>query len=126
MYGRSVESLYLLLFKHVNARAFTKMTRVLVLRIDGTFEVRETTSSKDYNKILDGWFEMVSLDEHVICYVNEEARLKHLPCNAWSLKLMKLRLVPCVLYGNIIVCSFDPSEGDDLDLAQDVVQLITQ
>lgn len=101
------------------------MTRVLVLRIDGTFEVKTLLSSREYNKEVGGYFEAISLDEHVMCYVNEEGRLRGLPFNAWSKKLMSLRLVPCALYGNIIVCSFDAEEGDDLDIEDDVLQLIT-
>lgn len=100
------------------------MTKVLVLYMDNEFEVKRMESN-EYKSTIGGYFEVVTLDERICCYVNEEGRLLGLPLNPWSKKLMSLRLIPCPLYGNIIVCHID-EEGDDQDLEDDVIDLITR
>lgn len=101
------------------------MPRVLILYTDGLRAFNQFNAAVDYTKMVKGPLELlghVGRDETVRCYVNEQAMLRSLPCNPWSLLLRALGFdVRGTLQGNAILCCAVDEKGYDLDVSVPVV-----
>lgn len=98
--------------------------------IDEEVEAREAEGFEALQAAVGGWVEAVDVPSlGVTIYINEEGRVRHLPFNSRALFLWWYyvpRDRPAMLVGNVIVVGAPNKRGDDTDVPEPVLRLLTQ
>jgi hypothetical protein len=80
---------------------------------------------EDLQKLVGGYVESVPYPERtdVVCFLNEDGKSMSLPRNERATRLLNPVLRPGDwIAGNLVVCGFDPSTGENRDLPADVLE----
>lgn len=98
------------------------MTQVLILHCDGTQSRATMHCAQDYSRAVRGPHEPLvhQYSDTERCYVNEQAILRSMGCNRWSLLVRAMGFLPQgTLRGDAVLCSSD-ARGFDADVSDSV------
>lgn len=107
------------------------MAKALIIKTDGTHEVKDFTVGDSYNLIregVDGWIECVRLPYlNADMWVNEEGKLIGLPFNAIGTALWVGQYgLTDVILGDIVVTGGANDEGETIGLTEEALaELLT-
>lgn len=103
------------------------MAKALIIRTDGTHEVKEFNAGESYDTIskgVGGWIELVQLPKlNVDMWVNEEGKLKGLGYNFFGTILWEMQYgLTEMIVGDIVLTGGVDDEGDTLGLSEETLQ----
>lgn len=93
-------------------------------------EVREAEGFEALKTAVGGWVEAIDVDSlGITIYINEEGRVRHLPFNSrasflWWYYVPRNR--PAMLVGDVIVVGAPNKRGDDTNVPEPALRLLTQ
>lgn len=97
---------------------------------DEEVEVREADDAEALQAAVGGWLEAIDVPSlGVRIYINEEGRVRHLPFNSRASFLWRYyvpRDRPAMLVGDVIVVGAPDKRGDDTDVPESALRLLTQ
>jgi hypothetical protein len=97
--------------------------RALIIRTNGLTEVVENTGLACLQSAVGGYIEAVHLGRVAVMYVNEEGLLiGDIAPNLTATKIA-LQYIPNLyhpLVGDVIICGFDPSTGEECDFPEQI------
>lgn len=102
------------------------MAKALIIKTDGTQEIKEFTVGDSYELIREGvggWIECVALPElDADMWVNEEGKLVGLPFNAFGTALWASHYgLTDIILGDIVITGGANGEGDTIGLTEEAL-----
>jgi hypothetical protein len=102
------------------------MAKALIIKTDGTHEVKDFTVGNSYELIREGvggWIECVALPElNADMWVNEEGKLVGLPFNASGTALWVSHYgLTDIILGDIVITGGADDEGDTIGLTEEAL-----
>lgn len=94
------------------------MTKALIVRSDGTKEIREADFNNldTLSEVVGGWIEFVYVDDGVHLYCNEEGKIHGLPINPEATRISGIR--GDFLCGDVIFLG-ETDEGAEADVPEE-------
>ena len=102
---------------------------IYVPMIDGELEVREFAQTSKLQGSVGGWIEAVDVpDPGITIYVNEEGLVRRLPFNSRASFVWWYHVpgaTQAMLVGNAVIIGQPDEDGNDTDVPQTVIDLLT-
>lgn len=102
------------------------MTKAIALGVEGNMLDVELTKLEDYQQVVGGWIEPVSIPTLGTMYVNEEGKLRNLPTNEVATKLARhfdLILEWDDIRGDVVLVGPN-RKGDDSDVLPELLSRV--
>ena len=103
--------------------------RALIIRANGHIEVVANTGLACLQEAVGGYIEAIHLGRDAVMYVNEEGLLiGDISPNLIATNIAR-KFSPGICHpivGDVIICGFDPSTGEECDFPDEIGQAVTE